>query len=196
MERQVRISDSTINYEIVHRNIKYPRLEFKTGKLLLVLPKNHKDHNDIIEKHKDWIYKRNTQITAAVIKAQKKRLDLKRTDEKFKHSIHSIVENISNDLKININKIYFRRMRSKWGSCSSKKNLTINTLLKYLPKNLIEYVIFHEMVHLIERKHNEKFWKIISNKFENYSKNEKELFEYWFLIQEVVTVSLDSGVSR
>ncbi|MBU4077646.1 MAG: DUF45 domain-containing protein, partial [Euryarchaeota archaeon] len=42
----------------------------------------------------------------------------------------------------------------------------------------------HEMVHLIERKHNEKFWKIISNKFENYDKNEKELFEYWFLIQK------------
>ncbi|MBU4491299.1 MAG: M48 family metallopeptidase, partial [Euryarchaeota archaeon] len=172
--------------EIVHRNIKYPRLEFKTGKLLLVLPKNHKDHNDLIEKHKDWIYKRNTQITVATIKAQKKRLDLKRTDEKFKHSIHSIVENISNDLKININKIYFRRMKSKWGSCSSKKNLTINTLLKYLPENLIKYVIFHEMVHLIERKHNEHFWNIISNKFENYSEKEKELFEYWFLIQKVV----------
>lgn len=187
MEKQVRISDSTINYEIVHRNIKYPRLEFKTGKLLLVLPKNHKDHNDLIEKHKDWIYKRNTQITAATIKAQKKRLDLKRTDEKFKHSIHSIVENISNDLKININKIYFRRMKSKWGSCSSKKNLTINTLLKYLPENLIKYVIFHEMVHLIERKHNEHFWNIISNKFENYSEKEKELFEYWFLIQKVLT---------
>ncbi|MBU4373581.1 MAG: DUF45 domain-containing protein, partial [Euryarchaeota archaeon] len=48
------------------------------------------------------------------------------------------------------------------------------------------YVIFHEMVHLIERKHNEHFWNIISNKFENYSEKEKELFEYWFLIQKVV----------
>ncbi len=42
------------------------------------------------------------------------------------------------------------------------------------------------MAHLIERKHNEKFWKIVSNKFKNYEENEKELFEYWFLIQTVV----------
>ncbi len=53
----LRISDSTINYEIVHRNIKYPRLEFKTGKLLVVLPKDHKDCGDLIEKHKGWIFK-------------------------------------------------------------------------------------------------------------------------------------------
>lgn len=37
-----------------------------------------------------------------------------------------------------------------------------------------------------ERKHIEKFWKIISNKSENYGKNEKELLEYWFLIKKVV----------
>ena len=186
MEKQVRISDSTINYEIVHRNIKYPRLEFKTGELLLVLPKNYKDYSEIIEKHKEWIYNRNSEITAAVIKAQTKRLVLKRTDEEFKRLIYSIIENISDDLKIRINKIYFRKMISKWGSCSSNKNLTINTLLRYLPDNLIEYVIYHEMIHLIEKRHNKHFWNFISNKFDNYKDIEKELFEYWLLIQKVV----------
>ncbi|MBU4491936.1 MAG: M48 family metallopeptidase, partial [Euryarchaeota archaeon] len=84
--------------------------------------------------------------------------------------------NIFRNLKISINNIYFRRMKSKWGSRSSKKNLTINTLLRYLPDNLIEYVIFHEMVHLIERKHNERFWGFISGKFNNYKDKEKELY--------------------
>ena len=73
-------------------------------------------------------------------------------------------------------------MKSKWGSCSPDKNLMINTLLKYLPRDLIEYVIYHEMIHLIERKHNGHFWKIIASKFDNYGEKEKELFEYWFLI--------------
>lgn len=185
MENQVRISDSTINYEIVHRNIKYPRLEFKTGRLLLVLPEDHKDYGDLIEKHQDWIFKRNSEIAAALEQAQKKKLDLERTDRELKQMIESIVKNISSDLKININNIYFRRMKSKWGSCSPNKNLTINTLLKYLPDNLIEYVIFHEMIHLKERKHNKHFWKIISTKFDSYEEKEKELFEYWFLIQKV-----------
>ena len=184
MENQVQISDSTINYEVVHRNIKYPRLEFKTGKLLLVLPKNYKDHNEIIEKHKDWIHKRKSEIETAMEGAQNKRLDLGRTDEEFKKLICSNVEDISSDLKIKINNIFFRKMKSKWASCSTNKNLTINTLLKYLPYNLIKYVTFHEMVHLIERKHNNHFWKIIANKFDNYEDKEKELFEYWFLINK------------
>ena len=189
MENQVRISDSTINYGIVHRNIKYPRLEFKTGKLLLVLPKGHNDYGDLIEKYKGWIFKRSSEIAAALEQAQKKKLDLERTDEELKQMIGCIVENISSDLKINLNNIYFRSMKSKWGSCSPNKNLMINTLLKYLPDNLIEYVIFHEMIHLKERKHNEHFWKIISTKFDNYEEKETELFEYWFLFQKVVNSS-------
>lgn len=111
MEKQVRICDSTINYEIVRRNIKYPRLEFKTGKLLLVLPKNCKDYSEIVEKHKGWIHKRSSEITIALEEAQKKRLDLKRTDEEFKQLVSSIVETISSDLKIEINSIYFRRLK-------------------------------------------------------------------------------------
>jgi len=184
MEKQVRISDSTINYEVFHRNIKYPRLEFKTGRLLLILPDNYKDYNDIVEKHKDWIHKQSSRIAKALEEAQNKRLELRRTDEEFKKLFSSFVEDISYELKININSIYFRRMKSKWGSCSRNKNLTINTILKYLPDNLIEYVIFHEMVHLIERKHNDHFWKIIANRFDNYKEIETELFEYWLLIQE------------
>lgn len=66
MENKAQINDSTINYKIVHRNIKYPRFEFKTGKLLLVLPKGYKDCHDIVEKHKDWICKRSSQIASAL----------------------------------------------------------------------------------------------------------------------------------
>lgn len=186
MEKRVRISDSDISYEAVHRNIKYPRLEFKTGKLLLILPKNYTDYNKIIQKHKDWIHKRKSEIATANEEAQNKIIDTRRTDEEFKKLIFSYVEKISSDLKININNVYFRRMRSKWGSCSSKKNLTINTLLKYLPDDLIEYVTFHEMVHLIERKHNEHYWKVIAAKFNNYEEKEKELFQYWLLIKRYV----------
>ena len=186
MVNQIRISDSTLSYEVVYRNIRYPRLEFKTGELVLVLPKNCENQSDIIEKHKKWIYKRNSEIAAALEEARKKRLELRRTDEEFKQSIHFFVEKISKELKITISNIYFRKMKSKWGSCSSKKNLTINTLFKYLPDDLMEYVIFHEMVHLIERKHNDHFWNMISNKFENYGEKEKELFEYWLLTQQLV----------
>lgn len=184
-ESQVRINSVTIDYEIVHRNIKYPRLEFKTGNLLLVMPKGHTNYDDLIEKHRNWIFKRNSEIAEALERAQEKKLDLKRTDEEFKTLAHAIFKNISSDLGINTNNLKFRKMKSKWGCCSSNQNITINKLLKYLPINLIEYVIFHEMIHLIERKHNKHFWNTISTKFGNYEERERELFEYWFLVQKI-----------
>jgi len=75
-------------------------------------------------------------------------------------------------------------MNSKWASCSSSKNLMVNSLLQHLPKSLIEYVIYHETLHLIERKHNEHFCKLMSKKYKDHQRKEKELFLYWFLVQE------------
>jgi hypothetical protein len=75
-------------------------------------------------------------------------------------------------------------MRTKWASLSSAKNLTVNRLMKHLPEYLIRYVIFHELAHIIEKRHNEKFWEIISRKFKNYQKMEREMFIYWFLVSK------------
>ncbi len=54
--------------------------------------------------------------------------------------------------------------------------------MKYLPDYLIHYVIFHETMHLIEKRHNDRFWNLISRKYKNFQEKEKELFTYWFLV--------------
>jgi hypothetical protein len=78
-------------------------------------------------------------------------------------------------------------MKTKWASHSKNGNLTVNTLLKYLPENIIAYIIYHEVTHAIERKHNEKFWRIITKKFPDYKTKEKDLLTYWFAIQKQQT---------
>jgi len=173
------------HYNIDYRDIKYPRLEFKTGTLLLVLPKNYENENDTLQKHKQWIHNKNLIIKTALETAKTKELNLNRTTEELKQLVHSTAKNFTKKFNFKINNIYFRKMKTKWGSYSTKRNLTINTLLKYLPKKLIEYVIFHEMVHSLERKHNQTFWKILSRKFNNYRTREKDLLVYWFLIQKM-----------
>ena len=75
-------------------------------------------------------------------------------------------------------------MKTKWANHSKNNNLTINTLLKYLPDDLIEYMIYHETAHAIERKHNENFWALINKKHPNHDANEKDLLTYWFIIQK------------
>lgn len=57
-------------------------------------------------------------------------------------------------------------------------------MLRFLPESFIEYVVFHETAHLLERKHNDKFWKLLESGYGDYGDKEKGLFAYWFLVQE------------
>jgi len=177
-----------IPYKVSHRAVKYPRLEFKTGELLIVLPFGAKP-DILLDKYKHWIIKQFNFIKGCLEKTKDKKLII-RPEEEFRKLIYFLVDETSRDLsacantdrRVELNHIYFRKMRTKWASLSSAKNLTVNRLMKYLPEYLIRYVIFHELAHVIEKRHNEKFWEIISHKFKNYQKMEREMFIYWFLV--------------
>ena len=183
MEKKVKINNKEINYKTTYRNIKYPRLEFRTGNLLVVLPRGVKNEKHILEKHKKWIFKNYNEIDEAIKKAEYKELNRRVSLKKFKEFVNEKVEKFSGELKVKVNKITIRKMISKWGSLSSKGNISINSYVRFLPEYLIEYIIYHEMIHFLERKHNAIFWKLIKNKYENYKEYEKELCSYWFLIQ-------------
>ena len=184
MAKKSEMQHRDLPYQIDYRNIKYPRLEFKTGSLLLILPKDYEDETTIVEKHKDWISRKQQTIRKALEEAQAKDLILTRTESELRTQIHSIVERYLEEFNFNIDKVYFRKMKTKWASYSPRRNLTANTLLKHLPKELIEYVIFHELTHSMERKHNARFWKLISKRFENHKAREMDLLVYWFLVQK------------
>jgi predicted metal-dependent hydrolase len=60
--------------------------------------------------------------------------------------------------------------------------------MKYLTIQLIEYIVVHELAHLVEMGHNKKFWNIISNRFNDYKKKENELLIYWLLVKDLVGI--------
>jgi hypothetical protein len=173
-------------YSVDYRNVKHPRLEYKTGTLLLILPKTYKSEKETLEKYKKWIQKKQLVIGKALEEAQAKNLNLNRTEKELRTLIHTLSQNFQNELTTKVDNIYFRKMKTKWASHSHNGNLTVNTLLKYLPQEIIEYVIYHEITHSLERKHNEKFWNIINKKFKDFQTKEKDLLTYWFTIQKTV----------
>ena len=176
--------DKPVDYTVDYRNVKHPRLEYKTGTLLLILPKGSKNEKQTLEKYKKWIQKKELTIRKALEEAKTKNLNQTRTDKELRNLIHSLAQNYQTQLNTKINKIIYRKMKTKWASHSKNNNLTVNTLLKYLPQDTIEYIIYHETAHAIERKHNEKFWNIITKKFPDYETKEKDLLIYWFIIQK------------
>ena len=176
-------SNFGVDYLVDYRDIKYPRLEFKTGNLLLVLPAGYADETKLIESHNKWIKVRNSQILDALKLSEEIDLNTKRTEDQLKGFVNEIAKANIDELQLALKNIIFKPMKSKWASCSSKGNLTVNLLLKYLPEDLIKYVIYHEITHLKEKRHNSRFWKMIEEKFKDYQEKEKQLFVYWFSIQ-------------
>ena len=167
-----------IPYEVSHRDVRYPRLEFKTGELLLILPLGRKP-GPILDKHKRWILKKMAFVEDCLKHAPDKRM-VERTEKKFRDLTFSLSRKAIKELGGELNHIYFRMMKTKWASLSPRRNLTINRMMKHLPEHLLSYVIFHEVVHLKEKRHNDKFWERILKKCNNYQELEKDLFVYWF----------------
>jgi len=174
--------DQHTAYKVSYRKIKYPRLEFRSGELLCVLPVGHK-LDFLLERHQGWIDKKSDFIAKCLKDTENKELAV-RTDKEFKGLVCQYVDMATKELCTDLNEIYFRAMRTKWASLSPKRNLTLNTLMSHLPEHLIEYIAFHEIVHTKEKRHNDKFWGIISGKFKDHRELEKDLFVYWFIISK------------
>ena len=173
----------TSPYTVEYRNVKHPRCEFKTGSLLIVLPKKGWTPEQVLDKYGEWIKRKQATINTAIEQTTETAIIKTRTENQLRVLVKSYAESAQKDLNTKINKIYFRKMITKWASHSQNNNLTINSLLKFLPNELISYIVYHETAHNLERKHNDNFWALVSKRFPNHNDKEKDLLTYWFLIQ-------------
>jgi predicted metal-dependent hydrolase len=65
---------------------------------------------------------------------------------------------LSNKYGFTYNRVFIRNQRTRWGSCSSRDNISLNMKLVRLPQELQDYVILHELVHIKHKNHSHKFW--------------------------------------
>lgn len=74
-----------------------------------------------------------------------------------------------------IKNITMRGQKTRWGSCSSKGNLSFNFKLLQFRKEVIDYVIIHELCHLKEMNHSKIFWKLVQQHCPDYKSLKREL---------------------
>lgn len=74
-----------------------------------------------------------------------------------------------------IHSIALKYSHSRWGSCSRTGNINLSTRLLFAPDEVLEYVIVHELAHLVEANHSDRFWAVVERFMPQYKACEKWL---------------------
>jgi hypothetical protein len=85
---------------------------------------------------------------------------------------------ISTAMGLKYNQLTLRQQKTRWGSCSSQDNLSLNWRLVHYPPPLIDYVIIHELAHLSHHNHSKQFWLLVNSYDPLYKQHRQYLKKY------------------
>lgn len=83
----------------------------------------------------------------------------------------NMIEALAEEHGFHFNKLTIRSQKTRWGSCSTNKNISLNSKLLFMPINVTKYVMIHELCHTIEMNHSSKFWQLVESCDEHYKNN-------------------------
>lgn len=131
-------------------------------------------NNIIIDGFNIYIYSKNHEDTNYILKQYNEFLK-EQAIQYFQNKINKFWP-LFNKYNISPPSLKVKNMKSKWGSCIPQSSqITLNLNLYKASDKCIEYVIFHEMTHLIHRGHQKNFYKFLQKHIPNYKEIEREL---------------------
>ena len=161
---------SELEYKIKYSKIKNIYIQIKDGKVIIKVPRSvsKKEIEKILEQKSEWIQKAVEKETK---KQEKKPLY---TKEEFKEIVEKYANELIKQTGLVPNKITIKKIKYAWGSCSSKKNITINLELIKYSEQAIRYVILHEFCHIKYMNHSKDFWNLVEKYMPDYKQVKKE----------------------
>ncbi len=82
---------------------------------------------------------------------------------------------LSEDCNLPFNNVSVRGQKTRWGSCSSDKNISLNYKLLFLPPQVVRYVLIHELCHTIHMNHSKDFWQLVQKNDPLYKQWDRDL---------------------
>lgn len=97
------------------------------------------------------------------------------TKERARIFVHNKLKQYNQFYNFSYNGVRIKNQKTLWGSCSKNNNLNFNYKLVLLSERLAEYIVVHELCHLKEFNHSERFWKLVALTIPEYKEIRKEL---------------------
>ena len=138
---------------------KYQRITVRRDKTITVtVPKSGsmKDAEKFLKEKIAWIKKQLAKTDES--EGIKELPDLDIDLEKAQQDLFDRLEYFSDKYDLPYNRVTFRCQKTKWGSCSSKKNISLNVNICFLPKDLQDYLLLHELLHTKMMNHSKQYW--------------------------------------
>ena len=167
-----------MEYKVVYSSRKTISLCVKDGSLVVKAPYATKKARieSIVLSHKAWIDKH-------IEKQREKSKKYGELTEERITQLRSLAKQIlpikvayyANIMGLKYGRIMITGAKTRFGSCSSKGNLAFSYLLMLYPEEAIDYVVVHELSHLIEMNHSPRFYKIVENILPDYKDRVKLL---------------------
>ncbi|MBW4695144.1 MAG: M48 family metallopeptidase [Lyngbya sp. HA4199-MV5] len=82
---------------------------------------------------------------------------------------------VSQELELPFETASVRGQKTRWGSCSSRKTISLNCKLLFLPSELVRYVLIHELCHTVHLNHSAAFWALVAHYEPNYQQLDASL---------------------
>lgn len=130
-----------------------------------------------IREKSEWIWEKLRHIDFAELALRKRKEGEQYVTGKKAAGavIRARVQSLNENYGFAYNRISIRNQKTCWGSCSRKGNLNFNYKVADLPEELRDYVIVHELCHLQELNHGERFWKLVEKTMPDYKERRKRL---------------------
>lgn len=97
--------------------------------------------------------------------------------EKAKSIIHERLELFTDKIGVGVNTVRFKNQKTRWGSCSQQGNLNFNWKLVMAPMYIVDYIVVHELCHLLQMNHSKEFWQQVGRQIPDYQERRKWLKE-------------------
>ena len=177
-------SDSKYPVEIIRSRRKTLQIEIHQDCSLIVRVPYRATKAQItafIEEHRDWIdrhlAKMHDRIGNMPHNDRYSENEIRALTDLALYHIPPRVREYADRMGVSYGRVTIRCQKTRWGSCSSKGNLNFNCLLMALPEEVRDYVIVHELCHLIEPNHSRAFWDQVEKYCPDHKRLRKQLRE-------------------